>query len=151
MTLGWSEKTFYNLQWPSMTFRDLPCPSMTFHQLLWHVIKTGSNVRTSPVQSCPNNSHLTPRLVPSDSKSSFLLFIFILLRTFFPLNYSRKIIMPNFVLKKRDWDCSREDQVRIEIRQWMEATRRIFGEAQLHRGVSKEIILFGRHHRWWVI
>ena len=54
--------TFHDLPWHSLNFYDLPWASMTLHQLLRHIIKTGSNVRTSLIWA-KINFHLTPRLV----------------------------------------------------------------------------------------
>ena len=56
---------------PSITLLELPWLSMTFHHLLWPIIKTWSNVRTSLIWT-QINSHLTPRLVLIVSKSSLI-------------------------------------------------------------------------------
>ena len=65
-----------------MTFHDIPWPSMTFHDLPWHSISyydmlSRPGLMSGPLQSSPAqiNSHLTPRLVPIDSKSSVMTYV----------------------------------------------------------------------------
>ena len=57
--------TFLDLPWPSMTFHDIPSPTMTYYQ-----DRVQCQDLSSPAQIY---SQLTQRLVPIDSKSSFIL------------------------------------------------------------------------------
>ena len=59
-----------------MTFHDLPWHSISYYDIL-----SRPGLMSGPLQSSPAqiNSHLTPRLVPIDSKSSYvMLFLFTL-------------------------------------------------------------------------